>query len=275
MVFIHGAWLHASSWEPWAERFARRGFLTFTPGWPGEAPTARAVRASPEWLGDTGLEELTGHYASFVRSFETPPVIVGHSVGGLIAQHLIGMGLGQAAVAMAPSPLNGIAIPDSGDRPWRPAANDSGDGPVSLSPEQFRRLYANTGTAEEAGALFDRYVVPVSRRVLTDLTATDPNCHPRAVVDVDNADRGPLLLISGQEDQLVPDSATRAVCKLYGDSTAVTDLKQFADRGHSLTVDNGWRRVADHVLSWLDEQGVPPFQEEAEPALPIRAARNG
>ncbi|MBU3870175.1 alpha/beta hydrolase, partial [Streptomyces sp. 4503] len=98
--------------------------------------------------------------------------------------------------------------------------------------------------------------VPTPRRLLADLGCAGAVRSPHAVADIANTGRGPLLLLSGQEDRLIPDSVTRTVYKQYGDSTAVTDLKQFADRGHSLVIDNGWRFVADYVLGWLDERGI-------------------
>ncbi|MBZ9641666.1 alpha/beta hydrolase [Streptomyces sp. PSKA30] len=259
VVFIHGTWLHPLSWESWAERFASRGFLAFTPGWPGEAVAVREMRKSSETLAGTGLDVLTDHYAEIVQSFEIAPVIVGHSVGGLIAQHLIGANIGRAAVAIAPTPINDIPLPASPARLWTPGRADDTEQLVSLTPEQFHRAFANTATAEESGRLFERYVVPTSRRLLADLGYAGAVRSPRAVVDVGNANRGPLLLISGQEDLLVPDSVTRAVYKEYGDSTAVTDLKQFADRAHSLIIDSGWRFVADYVLGWLDECGLRAY----------------
>jgi len=256
VVFIHGTWLHALSWESWAERFAGRGFLAFTPGWPGEPATVGELRRSAESIAGVGLDMLTDHYAGIVRSFDTAPVIVGHSVGGLVAQLLLAADIGRAAVAIAPTPINDIALPDASARLWTPDRDDAGEPLVPLSPTRFHQVFANTATGEEAERLFERYVVPAPRRLLADLGHVTAARGRHASVDVGNAGRGPLLLISGQEDLLVPDSVTRAAYKQYGDSTAVTDLKQFADRAHSLVIDEGWRFVADYVLGWLDEYAL-------------------
>lgn len=261
VVFIHGAWLHALSWEAWAERFAGRGFLALTPGWPGEAATARDTRLSPGPLAGLDLGTLTDHYAGIVRSLGVPPVIIGHSVGGLIAQRLVADEAGRAAVAIAPAPINQVPLPGAPVTARTPGGDGAADPLMALSPEQFHEVLANTVTAEESDRLFERYAVPVPRRLLTDLGCDGAARSPLARVDTGNAVRGPLLLISGQEDLLVPDAVTRAVYKEYGDSTAVTDLKQFADRAHSLVVDTGWRFVADYVLGWLDEHGVRPLTE--------------
>ncbi|NEA40536.1 alpha/beta hydrolase [Streptomyces sp. SID11385] len=251
VVFIHGAWLHARSWESWADRFAGRGWPTHTPGWPGEPPTAAEAREGAELLPDLGLAELTEHYARLVRSLDVPPVLVGHSVGGLVAQHLLGTGVGEAAVALAAAPVNDVSLPAA-----RSTGDDTGRGPVLLSPARFRETFANTVADEEARRLYERYAIPAPRRLLADLGCGGAPRHPLTAADTTNPGRGPLLLVSGQEDLIVPDGVTRAVYKQYGDSTALTDLKQFADRGHTLVVDGGWRLVADHVLGWLDEHVV-------------------
>ncbi|GGR57521.1 MULTISPECIES: alpha/beta hydrolase [Streptomyces] len=270
VVFIHGVWLHALCWESWVEHFTSSGFLALAPGWQGEAGTARDVRRSPEPLGRVGLDALTEHYAGIVRSFDVAPVIIGHSVGGLIAQHLIAADVGRAAVAIAPAPVNDIPLPTPPGRLPPPGRCDPAGELVTLSPEQFHHLFANTLRAAESDRLYDRYAVPAPRRLLADLGCAGAPRSPRAVADVGNAGRGPLLLISGQEDRLVPDEATRAVYKQYGDSTAVTGLKQFADRGHSLVIDSGWRFVADYVLGWLDEHGIGASPRRADTPWPAR-----
>ncbi|WP_035844941.1 alpha/beta hydrolase [Kitasatospora azatica] len=253
VVFIHGAWLHALSWERWEERFAAVGYTTRAPGWPGEAATVREARERPEALAGIGLDDLTDHHAAVVASCEVPPVIVGHSVGGLIAQQLIGAGLGRAAVAIAPAPFSAVAPP-----PDEGCAGGLVDVPLQLPVGRFREVFANAVSSEEATLLHERYAVPGPGRLLGELGRGGAARRLEAMVDTANTARGPLLLVSGQEDLVVPDRLTRGAYKEYGDSTAPTDLKQFADRGHSLVVDSGWRSVADYVLGWLDRRGVRP-----------------
>lgn len=259
VVLIHGAWFHMSSWEGWAERFTAHGYAVCVPGWPGEAPTAGQVRRDPGPLRDLGLAALTAHYEKIVRTFDDPPVLIGHSAGGLISQHLLGTGLGRAAVALAPVPAGGVPLDDGRPRPWSlmPAGSTRHPGFEPLPRTRFRHVVANAVGEEEAEKLFDRYAVPAPLRLLGDLGLDRTAAGPAdIVVDTANSARGPLLLVSGQEDRMVPDGVTRSVYKLYGDSCAVTDLKQFADRGHSLVFDSGWRSVADHVLVWLAANGI-------------------
>lgn len=226
-----------SSWEGWTERFTAHGYDVHVPAWP---------------RGDVGLGELTAHYEKAVRSLDALPVVVGHSVGGLIARQLLDAELAQAAVAIAPLPLPG----DRGAK-----HETSPEDYVTLPQAQFRHTIANTVGEDEAAALYRRYVIPAPHRLLTDLGfhGTRPGTFADASGDTAGSEassRGPLLLISGQEDRMVADAVTRAAYKSYGDSTAVTDLKQFADRGHSLVIDSGWPAVADYVLAWLAANGM-------------------
>ncbi|WP_194916241.1 alpha/beta hydrolase [Catenulispora rubra] len=247
VVLIHGVWLHMSSWEGWTERFAAHGYDVHVPSRPGEPDAVAQARSHPGPLGGFGIDELTAHYEKAVRALDSRPVVIGHSAGGLIAQQLLDAGLARAAVAIAPLPVAGettTAGSVSADR-----TGEQHQDYIPLPQPQFRQTIANTVGEQEAATLFTRFVVPAPRRLLTDLGLD--GSPPHSIIDPGNTARGPLLLISGQEDRMVADAAVRATYKLYGDSTAVTDLKQFADRGHSLVIDSGWPAVADHVLAWL------------------------
>ncbi|MEU1598513.1 alpha/beta hydrolase [Streptomyces sp. NPDC005708] len=260
VVFIHGLWLHASSWEPWIDRFSARGFAPVAPGWPGEPDTVEEARRRPAAVDAIGLDDLVHYYARIVGSFRSEPVLVGHSVGGLVVQRLIGMNLGRGAVAIAPAPVQGIELPSPFARLCSkyPALGNPENiaRPLSLNFEQFRYAFANTVTEEESAVLFERSAIPSPGRPLFDAAFANGRRNSRTCVDTGNENRGPLLLISGQEDCLVPAPVTRAVHRLYRRSGAVTELKRFVGRGHSMVIDHGWRAIADYTLAWLAHVGI-------------------
>ncbi|MCL6667544.1 alpha/beta hydrolase [Streptomyces panaciradicis] len=259
LVLIHGLWLHASSWQPWIDLAAERGYAPVAPGWPGEAGTVAEARRHPEAVAGLGIDDVTDHYAGIIRSLDTPPVLIGHSFGGLIAQKLLGKGLARAAVAVDPAQIKGVkALPPAQLRAGFPVLGNPANRrrSVSLTPAQFRYGFGNALEQAESDALHERFTVPSPGRPLFEAAFANFTRHSAAEVAVRNPDRGPLLLISGQADHTVPDVVTRSAYKLYGDSPAVTELKQFPDRGHSLTVDHGWRTVAEYALDWLDRQNI-------------------
>jgi pimeloyl-ACP methyl ester carboxylesterase len=259
LVFIHGLWLHAGSWQPWVDLAADRGYAPVAPGWPGEAATVAEARLHPEAVAGLGIDDVTEHYAGIIRTLDRPPVLVGHSFGGLIAQKLLGQGLARAAVAVDPAQIKGVkALPPAQLRSGFPVLGNPANKKraVSLTAAQFRYGFGNALERAESDELYERHTVPSPGRPLFEAAFANFSKNSPAKVATGNADRGPLLLISGQADHTVPDAVTRGAYKLYGDSAAVTELKQFADRGHSLTVDHGWQEVATYVLEWLDKQGV-------------------
>ncbi|MFG2949706.1 alpha/beta hydrolase [Streptomyces adustus] len=259
VVFIHGLWLHSSSWQPWVDLFASRGFDASAPGWPGEASTVEEARRQPEEVAGLGIDDVTEHYARIVRSWPNDPVIIGHSFGGLITQKLLGMGLGRAGIAIDPAQMKGVKpLPFAQLRSAFPVLGNPANKKkaVSLTAKQFRYRFGNAISQAESDRTFEKYAIPSPGQPLFEAAFANFRKNSPAAVNTANTTRGPLLLISGQQDHTVPDVVTRASHKLYRNSSAVTELKQFPGLGHSLTVDGGWSGVADHVLEWLAGQGV-------------------
>ncbi len=259
VVFIHGLWLHATSWGPWLDLFREAGYDPVAPGWPSEPATVAEARARPELVADTTIDQATAHYAGLIASLSAPPVLIGHSFGGLIAEKLLGQGVGAAGVAIDPAQIKGVLpLPLSQLRAGFPALGNPGNlhKAVSLTKEQFRYGFGNALPQEESDALYEQWTIPSPARPLFQAAAANFALHSQAKVDTANEDRGPLLLISGTADHTVPDVVTRSTFKQYRDSAAVTELRQFEGRGHSLTVDSGWKDVADAVLEWLSGQGL-------------------
>jgi pimeloyl-ACP methyl ester carboxylesterase len=254
VVFIHGLWLHASSWNPWLELFRDAGYEPIAPGWPGEPPTVEEAREQPDLVANMSIDDATAHFAEIIGSLDAKPVIIGHSFGGLFAEKLLGQDLGLAGVAIDPAQIKGVLpLPLAQLRSALPALGNPTNlhKAVSLTAKQFRFGFGNELSEEESDALFDKWTIPGPARVVFQAAAANFVLHSQAKVDTGNEKRGPLLLMSGKQDHTVPDVTTRSTLKQYRDSTAVTELKQFEGRGHSLTIDSGWRDVADATIEWL------------------------
>ena len=253
-VFIHGLWLHATSWGPWLDLFRDAGYDPIAPGWPHEPASVQEARENPDAVANLGIDDVVDHYAAIINALDAPPVIIGHSFGGLMAEKLLGQGLGAAAVAIDPAQIKGVLpLPLAQLRAGLPGLGNPTNlhKAVSLTQKEFRFGFGNALSEEESDALFEKWTIPSPARPLFQAAAANFALHSEAKVNTDNNTRGPLLLISGLEDHTVPDVVTRSTLKQYRDSTSVTELKQFEGRGHSLTVDNGWKEVANTVLDWL------------------------
>lgn len=254
VVFVHGLWIHSSSWEPWAALFGARGHSVTTPGWPGEQATVAETRANAPLLAGIGIDDVTRAYERHVETLPQRPVVVGHSFGGLVAQKLLSSGHAAAAVAIDPAAIKGVK-----KTPLRqvwgalPVLSHPGnkDRAVSLTARQFAYSFGNRLPRRTSDALHERFAIPGPARLLFEAVAANKTADSPAEVDTRLRDRGPLLMIAGGKDNTVPESVVRAAHQLYDGSGAVTDLTVFPDRGHSLVFDDGWHEVADHVLAWM------------------------
>jgi pimeloyl-ACP methyl ester carboxylesterase len=254
VVFIHGLWLHATSWEPWLELFRQAGYEPVAPGWPGIPDTVEEARANPASIADHGIEDVTRHYAGIIDGLPARPVLIGHSFGGMIAEKLLGEDYAAGAVAIDAAQIKGVLpLPLSALRSTLPVFKNPANihKAVSLTAEQFRYSFGNALTDTESGELYQRWNIPAPGRPLFEAAAANFSLHSPAKVQTRNQDRGPLLLVMGGQDHTVPEAITKSTLKQYRHSDAVTDLEEFPDRGHSLTIDSGWREIADGSLSWL------------------------
>ena len=259
VLFIHGLWLHARSWDPWVELFTSKGYDASAPGWPGDPESVELARAEPESIADHGIDDVVAHFAKIIEGLPAKPILVGHSFGGMIAQRLLGEDLAAAAVAIDAAQIKGVLpLPLSALRATLPVFKNPANKhrAVSLTAEQFRFAFGNAIPEEESDSLFESWAIPAPGKPLFEAAAANFNPHSPAKVDTDNSTRGPLLLIMGGKDHTVPEAVTKATLKQYRHSDAVTDIFEFPDRAHSLTIDHGWQEVADKCLSWLAEQGL-------------------
>jgi alpha-beta hydrolase superfamily lysophospholipase len=261
VVFIHGLWLHAASWQPWIEVFQAAGYAPVAPGWPGEPASVDGSRRTPESVADVGIEEVTAHFAGIIDGLPSEPIIIGHSFGGMIAEKLLGEGRGAAAVAIDAAQIKGVLpLPLSALHATLPVFRNPANKhrSVMLTRADFRYAFGNALGEDESDALWEQWVVPSPGRPLFEAAAANFSLHSPAAVNTHNGSRGPLLLVMGGKDHTVPEVITKATARLYRNSGAETAVIEFPDRGHSLTVDHGWRTVADVTLRWLAEHGLGP-----------------
>ena len=259
VVFIHGLWLHATSWRPWQDLFTDQGYTCSAPGWPGEPDTVEDARANPEKVAGIGIDDVVDHYASIIAGYPTPPVLIGHSFGGMIAEKLLGNDVGVAAIAIDAAQIKGVLpLPLSALRSTLPVFKNPANKhrSVSLTVEQFRYGFGNAIPAEESDTIWARWSVPSPGKPLFEAATANFSPHSPAEVNTGNEARGPLLLMMGGQDHTVPEAITKSTLKQYRHSEAKTDLVEFEDRGHSLVVDHGWRDIADRCLSWLKDNGL-------------------
>jgi alpha-beta hydrolase superfamily lysophospholipase len=259
VLLIHGLWLHATSWGPWIERLRQHGYDPIAPGWPGEPATVEEARRHPDLVADRGILDLVEHFSAIIKGMPSPPILIGHSFGGLLVEKLLGEGYGLAGIAIDPAQIKGVLpLPLVQLRAGFPALGNpfNKHKAISLTAEEFRYGFGNALSKEESDQLFDKWAIPSPVRGLFEVAVANFTFHAASKVDTNNESRGPLLLISGTADHTAPDVTTRAAFKMYRHSMAVTELKQFEGRGHSLTVDHGWPEVADTIVGWLDHQGL-------------------
>lgn len=254
VVFIHGLWLLPSSWDRWALLFEEAGFTALTPGWPDDPETVAEANAHPELMAHKTIGQVADHYAAIVGKLARRPVILGHSFGGLLAQILAGRGLSSATVAIDPAPFRGVLpLPLSALKSAWPVLGNPANRKraIPLTYEQFRYAFANALPEDEAEDLYETFAVPASGAPLFQAAAANLNPWTEAKVDTDNPERGPLLIISGQKDHTVPWSIANASFKQQKPNPGVTEIVEIPGRGHSLTIDSGWRAVADTALAFV------------------------
>jgi pimeloyl-ACP methyl ester carboxylesterase len=254
VVFIHGLWLLPSSWDRWAALFDEAGYAPVSPGWPDDPDTVAEANANPEVFADKTIGAVADHYSQVISTLARKPAVVGHSFGGLLAQIAAGRGESAATVAIDAAPFRGVLpLPISSLKAAFPVLGNLANRhrAVPLTYDQFRFAFANAVPEDEARQLYDTFAVPASGAPLFQAATANFNPRTEAKVDTENPDRGPLLIISGAQDNTVPHAISHAAYKRQQHNPGVSEFAEIPARGHALTIDSGWREVAQTALAFI------------------------
>jgi non-heme chloroperoxidase len=254
VVFIHGLWLLPTSWAPWARVFEENGYAPITPGWPDDPETVAEAKEHPEVFANKTVGQVADHYAAVIGRLSEKPAVIGHSFGGLLTQMVAGRGISAVSVAISPAPFRGVLpLPISALRSSSPVLSNplNRHRAVPLTYDQFRYAFANAVDEEQAKRLYDECAVPAPGAPLFQAAAANLNPWTEAKVDTENPDRGPLLIISGEKDHTVPRAIAEASLKKQQRNPGVTEFVEIPGRGHAITIDDGWREVADVALGFV------------------------
>jgi non-heme chloroperoxidase len=265
IVFVHGLWLLPNSWDRWRVVFEDVGYATLAPGWPDDPETVEEAKAHPEVFARKTVGEIADHFDDVIRKLGTKPAIIGHSFGGLLTEILAGRGLAAASVAISPAPFRGVLpLPISALRAGSPVLRNplNRHRAVPLTFEQFRYGFASAVDEGEAKQLYEIFAVPGSGEPIFEAAAANLNPWTEVKVRSRSPDRGPMLIISGDRDHTVPWAIANASYKKQKRNRSITEIVKILDRGHALTIDHGWREVAETALQ-LVHRFLPPSTEVA------------
>jgi non-heme chloroperoxidase len=254
VVFVHGLWLLASSWDRWAATFDAAGYAPLSPGWPDDPDTVEEANEDPEFFANKTVGQVVDHYKQIIGALTQKPALIGHSFGGLIVQMLAGRGVAAATVAIDPAPFRGVLpLPLSALKAGRPVLGNplNRHRAVPLSYEQFRYSFANAVDDGEAKELYDTFAVPAPGVPLFQAAAANLNPLTEVKVDTHNPDRGPMLILSGENDNTIPWALANGAYKRQQHNPGITEIVEMPNRGHALTIDKGWREVADTALTFV------------------------
>ena len=275
IVLIHGMWMTPHSWDNWIDHYTDRGHRAIAPGWPGIDKSPEEIRRDPSPLKGLGIKAVVDHYDKIIRGLDRPPIIIGHSFGGLFTQLLLNRGLGVAGVAIGTGAPKGIILlPPSTLRAALPALKNpfNRNGLCPLTEKQFRWRFTNTLSQEESDAVYREFYIPGTNRAFFEAAFANMSRHSPAAVNYENPARPPLLLIAGGEDHISPPSVNRTLLKLQSKAPSATELKEYPGRPHFMAGMDGWEELADYALNWALEHGKTAPVKPAEVETPARSS---
>jgi pimeloyl-ACP methyl ester carboxylesterase len=169
IVLVHGFWVTPRSWEKWIERYEGKGYRVLAPAYPGFEVEVETLREDPSPIEALTVPAIIEHIGGIIEGLQNPPIIMGHSAGGLLTQILLDHGYGAAGIAIDSVPAEGIrVVPVSQIRSLFPFLKNPANRhkAVGFTPEQFHYGFANTLSREESDEVYERYHIPASGRLV-------------------------------------------------------------------------------------------------------------
>lgn len=247
IVFIHGLFMNSHSWQGWVDRYTAHGFTCHAPDWPHHAGLPATLRDKPDpALAHLQLKDVQAFFENFIAGLDSPPILVGHSMGGLLVQLLLQKGVAQGGVAINSAPPRGLSsFKWSFLKSNLPIVNPLRGNSIYLMPQaHFHYTFCNTMSRAESDKAWEKFLVPESRNVPRSSTQR------QAIVDFQKP-HAPLLFIAGGSDHIIPPGLNHRNAARYADKKSVTDIKEFKGRGHFICGQAGWEEVADFCELWI------------------------
>jgi pimeloyl-ACP methyl ester carboxylesterase len=254
IVLVHGFWVTPRSWEAWIAHYESKGYRVLAPAYPGFEVEVEALNADPAPVEAVTIAGIVEHFESAIRELAGPPILIGHSAGGAFTQILLDHGFGAAGVALNSAPTEGVpVVPLTQIKSTLPVLKNPANRhrAIRYDFEQWNYAFTNTMPEDDARALYERYAIPVSGKILFEsaLANLTPG-HTGTWVDYRNDDRAPLLFVSGTEDHIMPPSVQWSNAKHYKSEKTLTENVEFGGKPHLLPSAPGWEEIADYVLAW-------------------------
>jgi pimeloyl-ACP methyl ester carboxylesterase len=246
IVLIHGLFVNNTSWAEWKTYFEQRGYTVHTPANPGHEGDPAALRAhiDPQ-LNKIGFKDVVDNIVRLIDTLPEKPIVIGHSLAGLVVQKLIELDKAVAGVSIDGAPPKNVFAPFQTIKTVLPVVNPFKSGPYMGSREWYHYAFFNNMTRSESDRHFDQIAVPESRTIARDTLLAS-----FAKVDFRKPHQ-PLLFVAGENDHIFPASFTRKIANAYKDPNSRVDYKSFPGRSHFICGETGWQEVADYVLDWI------------------------
>lgn len=250
IVLIHGLFVNNTSWKQWKTYFEAQGYTVYTPANPGHEGEPAQLRANTHpQLTQTGFKEVVENSVKLIDTLPEKPIVIGHSLAGLVVQKLIELDKAVAGISIAGAPPKNVFAPLATIKVVLPAVNFfKGNTPFLGSKDWYHHAFFNNYSRAESDKLFESTAVPESRKIARDTLLT-------AFASIDfKKPHQPLLFIGGEKDNIFSAQFTQKIAGSYQDKNSITDFKAFAGRSHFLCGEKGWEEIADYILGWLKKQ---------------------